>query len=163
MSRKQGSWVCTVLFPPASILPWQQPVTITGVPLCIWVLLLVSSAGVVFFYMRAVFLLLFSCILDTLFFQPELDIVLPAYVPACNDWLWQKRYLPPLKKKRGGGQWWPLRQLPFTISHASASPCNFISYCLCPSYLFSPLFTGNVKPFSFSPQLSPWMNRPLIP
>lgn len=118
------------------------------------------------FHMWAVFLLFFlPCILDTLFFQPELDIVLPAYVPACNDWLWQKRSLPPSlkKKKGGGGQWWPLRQLPFTISHASASPCNFISYCLCPSYLFSPLFTGNVKPFSLSPQLSSRIKHPLIP
>lgn len=61
------------------------------------------------FHMWAVFLLVllslsfffFLCILDTLFFQPELDIVLPAYVPASNDWLWQKRYLPPsLKKKK---------------------------------------------------------------
>lgn len=59
------------------------------------------------FHMWAVFLLFFlPCILDTLFFQPELDIVLPAYVPGCNDWLWQKRSLPPSffsKKKKVGG------------------------------------------------------------
>lgn len=48
-SREQGGRVCSaVMFPPGSILRWQQPVTITGVPLCVWVLLLVSSAVVVF-------------------------------------------------------------------------------------------------------------------
>lgn len=56
------------------------------------------------FYTWACFFPFFSCILDTLFSQPELDIVLPAYVPAGNDWLWQKRYLSPsLKKKMGVG------------------------------------------------------------
>ena len=47
-SRKQASGVCTVMFPPGSILRWQEPVTITAFALCIWVLLLVSSAVVVF-------------------------------------------------------------------------------------------------------------------
>lgn len=100
------------------------------------------------FHMWAMFLLVeffFFRLLDTLFFQPELDIVLPAYVQGCNDWLWQKGYLPPSSKK----EWWPLRQLSFAISHASLSSCNFISYCflLCPWCLFLLFFffTGNVK------------------
>ena len=86
-SRKQDSGVCSVMFPPGSILRWQEPVTITGVPLCIWVLLLVSSAVVVFICEPCSFWCNFFCLLDTLFFQPELDIVFPAYVRGCNDWL----------------------------------------------------------------------------
>lgn len=59
---------------------------------------LVSSASC--FHMWAVFLLVqFFCFLETLFFQPELDIVFSAYVQGWNDWLWQKGYLPPSLKR----------------------------------------------------------------
>lgn len=55
------------------------------------------------FHMWAMFLLVqFFCLLDTLFFQPELDIVFPAYVQGWNDWLWQKGYLSPSSKKSDG-------------------------------------------------------------
>lgn len=79
--------MCTVMLPPGSIRGWQEPVTITGVPFCIWVLLLVSSAVVVFICEPCFFWCNFFCLLDTLFFQPELDTVFPAYVQAWNDWL----------------------------------------------------------------------------
>lgn len=75
--------VSPVMLPPGVILRWQEPVTITGVPLYIWVLLLVSSLVVVFICEPCFFWCnFFFCLLDTLFFQPELDTVFPAYVPA---------------------------------------------------------------------------------
>ena len=156
------------MFPPGSILRWQQPVTITGVPPCIRVLLHVSSA-VVFFHVWAMFLLQFLfCLLDTLFLEPELDVVLTAYVQGCNDWLWQKGYLPPSSKKATDGLS-DSCHLPLVTLHTHPVILVLTAFCDVRGVFHLPRFLKNFfylfyrqckAHFMFSsinPQMSQWM------
>lgn len=96
-------------------------------PHCIWVLLLVSSAVVVFICEPCFFWCNFFCLLDTLFFQPELDIVFPAYVQGWNDWLWQKGHLPPSSRASDGLS--DSCHLPLVMPHSAQLILFLIAFC----------------------------------
>lgn len=110
------------------------------------VLLLVSSAIVVFICEPCCFQCIFFFfyrLLDTLFFQPELDIVLPAYVQGCNDWLWQKGYLPPSSKKKSDVLS-DSCHLPLVMLHSHHVILFLIAFCYVHA-VFPPFSTDNVK------------------
>lgn len=122
-SRKQESRVHTVMFPGGSILRWQEPVTITGFsPLHLGSAAYQLSCSC--FHMWAMFLLVH-------FFLPSRFFVLSTWTWHCFpclcsrlEWLAMTKGVSSSILKK---EWWPLRQLSFTISHALFTSTNFYS------------------------------------